>query len=111
MRSFILTLALCSCLNAAAEPRAKQVQFMCGSEDDALITVERYGEKLITATLSPDGQLVNMVYINFETQTSSWFIHDLRTDEYCMMGIGTEIYVPPESPLIPYRGVLHYTQH
>jgi hypothetical protein len=39
------------------------------------------------------------VYANFETETTSWFIHDLQTDEYCMVGVGKQIYIPDDSVL------------
>ena len=84
---------------ATAEPRSRQIRFMCGSYEDVEITMEKYGEKLIMATQSPNEQTVNLVYANFETQTTSWFIHDLQTDEYCMMGVGDKIYIPDASPL------------
>ena len=86
-------------LAATAEPRSRQVKFMCGSFEDLQITMERYGEKMVLATQSPNEQTVNLLYVNLETQTSSWFIHDLQTDEYCMVGVGKAIYIPDESPL------------
>jgi len=86
-------------LAATAEPRSRQIRFMCGSFEDVEITMEKYGEKLVMATQSPNEQTVNLVYANFETQTTSWFIHDLQTDEYCMLGVGDKIYIPDTSPL------------
>jgi hypothetical protein len=84
---------------ATAEPRSRQIKFMCGSFEDVEVTMEKYGEKLIMASQSPNERTVNLVYANFETQTTSWFIHDLGTDEYCMMGVGDKIYIPDGSPL------------
>lgn len=84
---------------AIAEPRSRTIQLMCGSYEDVEVTMERYGETLIMATQSPNEQVVNLVYANFETETTSWFIHDLETDEYCMMGVGKRIYIPDDSPL------------
>ena len=86
-------------LAATAEPRSRQIRFMCGSYEDVEVTMEKYGEKLVMATQSPDQQTVNLVYTNFETQTTSWFIHDLQTNEYCMLGVGDKIYIPDDSPL------------
>jgi hypothetical protein len=86
-------------LAATAEPRSRQIRFMCGSFEDVELTMEKYGEKLVMATQSPNEQTVNLVYANFETHTTSWFIHDLQTDEYCMLGVGNKIYIPDESPL------------
>jgi hypothetical protein len=84
---------------ATAEPRSRQLQVMCGSFEDVESTVEKYGEKLITATQSPNEQTVNLVYANFETETTSWFVHDLNTDEYCMVVVGKRIYIPDDSVL------------
>lgn len=84
---------------ATAEPRSRQIKYMCGSSEDMQMTMEKYGEKLVMATQSPNQSVVNLLYANFETQTTSWFIHDLETDEYCMMGVGDKIYIPDASPL------------
>ena len=81
-------------LVATAEPRTRQLQVMCGSFDDVQATMEKYGEKLIMATQAPNEQTVNLVYANFETETTSRFVHDLTTDEY-----GKRIYIPDNSPL------------
>jgi len=86
-------------ISTAAEPRSKQIRFMCGSFEDVEVTMEKYNEKLIMATQSPNERTVNLVYANFETQTTSWFIHDLQSDEYCMIGVGDKIYIPDGSPL------------
>ena len=82
-----------------AEPRSRQLQVMCGSFEEVEITMEKYGEKLIMATQAPNEQTVNLVYANFETETTSWFVHDLTTDEYCIVGVGKRIYIPDNSPL------------
>ncbi len=92
-------------LAANADPRSRQVKFMCGSLEDLQVTMERYGEKMVLATQAPNEQTVNLLYVNFETQTSSWFIHDLQTDEYCMVGVGKAIYIPDDSPIKQGTGI------
>jgi hypothetical protein len=100
MKNLLAAILLATIATAAiAEPRSRQIRMMCGSFEDVEITMEKYGEKLIMATQSPNEQTVNLVYVNFETQTTSWFIHDLQTDEYCMMGVGNKLYIPDDSPL------------
>jgi hypothetical protein len=100
MKTLLAAILLATTAMAAiAEPRPRQVKSMCASFEDVEATMEKYGEKLIIATQAPNELTVNLLYVNFETHTSSWFIHDLQTDEYCMMGIGKEIYTPKESPL------------
>lgn len=90
---------------ATAEPRARQIQLMCGSFEDVEATMEKYGEKMVLATQAPNEQTVNLLYVNFETQTSSWFVHDLRTGEYCMSGVGKAVYIPDDSMLRKGTGV------
>ena len=92
-------------LAAYSEPRSRQIQLMCGSLEDVQATMEKYGEKMVIATQAPNELTVNLLYVNFETQTSSWFIHDLRTDEYCMAGVGKAIYIPDDSALQKGTGV------
>ena len=99
----ILLATIVSAVNA--EPRSRQIRFMCGSFEDVEMTMQKYGEKLVMATQAPNEETVNLLYANFETQTTSWFIHDLRTDEYCMMGVGKAIYIPEESPLKKGTGI------
>jgi hypothetical protein len=100
MKTLLAAILLATLATAAiAEPRSRQIRFMCGSFEDVEITMEKYGEKLVMATQSPNQQTVNLVYANFETQTTSWFIHDLQTDEYCMLGVGDKIYIPDDSVL------------
>lgn len=92
-------------LAAHSEPRSRKIQMMCGSFEDVEATMEKYGEKMVIATQAPNEETVNILYANFETQTSSWFIHDVRTDEYCMVGVGKAIYIPDESELQKGTGV------
>jgi hypothetical protein len=96
---------------AVAEPRSRTIQLICGSYEDVEVTMERYGESLIMATQAPNEQTVNLVYANFETETTSWFVHDLRTDEYCMAGVGKRIYIPDSSPLKQTTGLGIRTQY
>ena len=92
-------------LAATAQPRSRQIQLMCGSFEDVEKTMEQYGETMIMATQAPNEQTVNLVYANFETETTSWFVHDLNTDEYCMVGVGKRIYIPDDSVLKKNIGI------
>lgn len=106
MNKLLAAIFLATTVTAAiAEPRSRQIRFMCGSFEDVEMTMQKYGEKLVMATQAPNEETVNLLYANFETQTTSWFIHDLRTDEYCMMGVGKAIYIPDESPLQKGTGI------
>lgn len=97
----ILAAILLATIAAAtnAEPRSRQVKYMCGSLEEVKATMEKYGEQLVMASVAPNKLTINILYVNFETQTSSWFVHDLETDEFCMMGIGDNLLIPKDSPL------------
>jgi hypothetical protein len=100
MKTILAAILLATIASAAtAETRSRQLQITCGSFEDVQVTMEKYGEKMIIATQSPDEKTVNLVYANFETETTSWFVHDLNTDEYCMVGVGKRIYIPDDSVL------------
>ena len=100
MKNYFLAILLATLTTVTlAEPRARQIRFMCGSLEDVEVTMEKYGEKLVMASMSPNKETMNLLFVNFETQTSSWFLRDLQTDEYCMMGVGDNIHIPKESPL------------
>ena len=99
MKILLAAILLATLATAHAEPRSRQVRFTCGSLQELEMTMEKYGEKMIIATQAPNELTVNMLYVNFETQTSSWILHDLRTDEYCMVGAGKATYIPDDSPL------------
>lgn len=106
MNKLLAAILLATIASAAiAEPRSRQIRFMCGSIEDVESTMQKYNEKLVIVTQAPNEQTVNLLYVNFETQTSSWFIHDINSDEYCMMGVGKAIYIPDESPLQKGTGI------
>ncbi len=106
MKNVLAAILLAITASAAnAEPHTRQVRFMCASFEELEMTVEKYEETLVVATKAPNGRTVNMLYMNFETQTSSWIIHNLETDEYCMIGVGDAIHIPENSPIKQGTGV------
>jgi hypothetical protein len=106
MNKFLAAILLVTiALTATAQPRSRQIQLMCGSFEDVEKTMAQYGEKMIMASQAPNEQTVNLVYANFETETTSWFVHDLNTDEYCMVGVGKRIYIPDDSVLKKGTGI------
>ena len=64
-----------------------------------MATMEKYGEYLVIGSIAPNKKTANLLFVNFETQTTSWFIHDIQADEYCMIGVGDELIIPDDSPL------------
>ena len=100
MKNYLIAILLASLPAVTlAEPRARQLRVMCGSLEDVTVTMEKYGETLVMASMAPNKETMNLLYVNFETQTSSWFVRDIGSDEYCMVGVGDNLHIPKESPL------------
>ena len=100
MKNIIAAILLATLATAAtAETRSRQIRFMCGSFEDVKATMEKYGEHLVIGSTAPNQETANLVFVNFETKTSSWFIHSFDTDEYCMIGVGNELIIPDDSPI------------
>lgn len=112
MKTLLAAILLATVAAAAqSEPRPRRIQMMCGSFNDVQLTMEKYGETLVMASLAPDRKTSNLLFVNFETQTSSWFIQDVETDEYCMAGVGDNIHIPQDSPLNTGTGIGTKTQY
>ena len=100
MKNLLTAIILATLATATlADPRPRRIQMMCGSLEDVQLTMEKYGETLVLASLAPDQKTSNLLFVNFETQTSSWFIQDIELDEFCMAGVGGDIHIPKDSPL------------
>lgn len=99
MNKLLAAILLVTSFATYAEPRSRQVKFMCGSHEELKMTVEQYKEDLVLVSLSPDESIENYLYVNFQTSTTSWIIHDRKTDDFCMMGVGDKLYIPDDSPL------------
>lgn len=106
MKNTLAAILLATAVTAVnAEPGARQIRLMCGSIEDVQLTMEKYGETLVVASLAPDKKTMNLLYVNFETQTSSWFLRNIDSDEYCMAGVGDHLHIPKDSPLNSGTGI------
>lgn len=101
MKNLYLAAILLAALTqtAFAEPQQKTIRFMCGSKEEWFMTADKYGEDLVVAAPAPNGETIISLWANFATGTSSWVTQVIKTDEWCMMGIGDKLMIPKDSPL------------
>lgn len=104
MKTLLAATLLAITVSANADTRPRLIQTMCGSYEDMITTMETYGEELVIASMSANKKTVNMVWVNFKTKTSTWFIHDKEKNEYCMAGTGEDLMIPKDSPLLSLIG-------
>jgi len=100
MKSLFAAIILAFVIQAAdAEPNQKTIRVMCGSKEEFKLTAEKYGEEPIYVGINKEGGQVTSLWANLKTGTSSWVTQVLMTGEWCMISVGTEHYIPEDSPL------------
>ena len=99
MNKLLASILLIASVIAHAEPELRSLSTVCGSQDDMLNTLKNYKEIPIMASINKEAGMMLWLFANMETGTSSWVAQVLKTNEWCMMGIGTDVILPPNSPL------------
>ena len=100
MKKFVAAILLAtSALAAHAEPELRSLSTVCGSREDMLNTLNNYKEAPIMASMNKEAGMMLWLFVNLETGTSSWVAQVIKTHEWCMLGVGTEVILPPNSPL------------
>ncbi len=99
MKALLAATLLATCVTTQAEVHQKTMKIMCGSQEDFLITAEKYGELPIIVSADKENHTINSLWGNVEKGTTSWMVQLVDTDEWCMLGIGTQIVIPEDSPI------------
>ena len=99
MNKLLASFLLLTSMLAHAEPEMRSLTTVCGSREEMLNTLKNYHEEPIMASMNKEAGMMLWLFANMETGTSSWVAQVIKTNEWCMMGIGTEVILPPNSPL------------
>lgn len=92
MKTLIFVFALLMPIFSYAEVQERMIRVFCGSEADLTLTIEKYKEKpIILATNSSD--MMYSVWVNLETQTSTWIVKAPEPNTYCVMGVGESLNI------------------
>ena len=98
MKTFMAATLLATSFAAHAVTE-RNMKVICGSQEEMAATLEVYQEIPYIVGVNKDSGTLLSLWVNMKTGTSSWVAKLMSTNEFCMMGVGTEIIVPKDSPL------------
>jgi hypothetical protein len=99
MNKLLVTILLITATSVYAEATQRTVRVICASKEEVKATVEKYGEEPVYVAINKEAGQVTSLWTNFKTGTSSWVTQVLATGEWCMIAVGTEQFIPEDSPL------------
>ena len=98
MKTFMAATLLATSFAAQAVTE-RNMKVVCGSQEEMAATLEVYQEIPYIGGVNKESGVFLSLWVNMKTGTSSWVTKLMATNEYCMIGVGTEVIVPKESPL------------
>ena len=98
MKTFVAAILLATVVNAPAVTN-RDMKVVCGTPEEMAVTLEVYQEIPYLVGVNKESGTMLSLWVNMKTGTSSWVTKIMATNEFCMMGVGTEVIVPKESPL------------
>jgi hypothetical protein len=99
MNKLLAAILLITTALVYAEPHQRSITVVCASKEEVKATVEKYGEEPIYVGINKENSVVTSLWVNLKTGTSSWVTQVLATGEWCMIAVGTEQFIPEDSPL------------
>ena len=100
MKKLVAAILLATCgLAVHAEAELRSLSVVCGSPEEMAKTLEAYQEVPFIVGVNKEAGLLLSLWVNLKTGTSSWVTKIIATNEFCMMGTGTQVIIPKESPL------------
>ena len=98
MKTFVAAILLATVVTAQAVNN-KDMKVVCGSQEEMAATLEVYQEVPYLVGVNKESGMLFSLWVNMKTGTSSWIAKLVATNEFCMIGVGTEVIVPKDSPL------------
>ena len=98
MKTFVAAILLATVVNAPAVTN-KDMKVVCGTQEEMAATLEVYQEVPYILGVNKESGVVLSLWVNMKTGTTSWVTKLVATNEYCMMGVGTQVVIPEDSPL------------
>jgi hypothetical protein len=99
MNKLLAIVLLITATSVYAEAVQRTLKVVCASKEEVKATVEKYGEEPVYVGLNKEAGVVTSLWANLKTGTSSWVTQILVTGEWCMIAVGTEQFIPEDSPL------------
>ena len=98
MKTFMAATLLATTFAAQAVTN-RDLKVVCGSQEEMAATLEVYQEIPYLVGVNKESGMLFSLWVNTKTGTSSWVAKLMSTNEFCMMGVGTEVIIPKDSPL------------
>jgi hypothetical protein len=98
MKTFMAATLLATSFAAQAVTE-RNMKVICGSQEEMAATLEVYQEIPYIVGVNKESGTLLSLWVNMKTGTSSWVTKLVATNEFCMIGVGTEVIIPKESPL------------
>jgi hypothetical protein len=99
MNKLLAAILLMTSASVYAEASQRTVRVICASKEEVKATVEKYGEEPVYVGINKESGQVTSLWVNLKTGTSSWVTQVLATGEWCMIAVGSEQFIPEDSPL------------
>ena len=98
MKTFVAAILLATVVNAPAVTN-RDMKVVCGTQEEMAATLEVYQEIPYLVGVNKESGMLFSLWVNMKTGTSSWVTKLTATNEFCMIGVGTEVIIPKDSPL------------
>jgi hypothetical protein len=98
MKTFVAAILLATAVTAQAITN-RDMKVVCGTQEEMAITLEVYQEIPYLVGVNKESGMLFSLWVNMTTGTSSWVTKITATNEFCMIGVGTEVIIPKDSPL------------
>jgi GTPase SAR1 family protein len=94
MKNLLLLLLLLVSVKANAEITSRNMKIACGSDAELQITLKNYKEMPVIFSYNTNANYIYSLFVNFETETSTWVVKLAEENTYCVLGVGDKIDIP-----------------
>ncbi len=98
MKTFVAAILLATVTTSQAVTN-RDLKVVCGTQEEMATTLEVYQEIPYLVGVNKEAGMMLSLWVNMKTGTSSWVTKIMATNEFCMIGVGTEVIIPKDSPL------------
>ena len=94
MKNLLLLLLLVVSVSAKAEVTSRTMKIACGTDAELQITLKNYKEMPVIFSYNTNANYIYSLFVNFETETSTWVVKLADENTYCVLGVGDKIDIP-----------------
>ena len=94
MKTLLILLLLAVSTSVSATVTTREMKIMCGSDAELQLTLKNYKEMPVIFSYNTDANYIYSLFVNFETETSTWVVKLSEENTYCVLGVGDKIDVP-----------------